>query len=268
MLQNMYLVHQELFGRIAPAMNGGPSHGPYGSYDEFYKDSETFWGKLESDLDSIIHEHPALSPKYINYIRNYWNVIKARNLAQASNNLPNHKLPEVALNEIVEKYWKHLPRPYTAYCGPIFAMRISLLQQFMAKDGFDPNYIAFQSIAKDENLNISVSQRETIKKYISVIDDFRKETEGLSDQEEIQKAAQAFQTEHQTDMQEIQSMMKDERLQNLINEKSYIIQLDYATHILDSIGSDRDMKDFFVGLLTSSMRHPNHLLWYPFRTIA
>ena len=261
MLQNMYLVHQELFGRIAPAMNGGPSHGPYGSYDEFYKDSETFWGKLESDLDSIIHEHPALSPKYINYIRNYWNVIKARNLAQASNNLPNHKLPEVALNEIVEKYWKHLPRPYTAYCGPIFAMRISLLQQFMAKDGFDPNYIAFQSIAKDENLNISVSQRETIKKYISVIDDFRKETEGLSDQEEIQKAAQAFQTEHQTDMQEIQSMMKDERLQNLINEKSYIIQLDYATHILDSIGSDRDMKDFFVGLdATAMIDGSNHSL--------
>ena len=77
MLQNMYLAHQELFGRIAPTMNGSPSHSPYSSFDEFYQDSETFWGKMESDLDSIIHEHPTLSPKYINYTRQFWNLIKA-----------------------------------------------------------------------------------------------------------------------------------------------------------------------------------------------
>ena len=261
MLQNMYLTHQELFGRIAPTMNGSPSHAPYSNYDEFYKDSETFWGKMESDLDNIIHEHPTLSPKYINYTRHYWNMIKAQNLAQASNYLPNHRLPEVALNEIVEKYWRHLPRPYTAYCGPIFSLRISLLQQFMAKNGFDPNYITFQSIANDENLDISASQRETIKKYTGVIDEFRQKTEGLSDQDEIQKIAQAIQTEHQSDMQEMQTMLKDERLQNLINEKSYLLQLDYATHILDSIGSDRDMKDFFVGLdATSLISGNNHSL--------
>ena len=261
MLQNMYLTHQELFGRIAPTMNGSPWHDPYSSYDEFYKDSEIFWGKLENDLDSIIYEHPTLSPKYINYIRHFWDMIKAERLAQASNYLPDHKLPKAALDEIVEKYWKHLPRPYTAYCGQIFALRISLLQQFMAQNGFDPNYIAFQSIAKDGNLDISASQRETIEKYISMIDEFRQKTEGLSDQEEIQKVAQAFQTEHQSDMQEMQLMMKDERLQNLINEKSFVIQLDYATHILDSIGSDRDMKDFFVGLdATAMISGSNHSL--------
>ena len=64
-----------------------------------------------------------------------------------------------------------------------------------------------KSIAKDGNLDISASQRETIKQYIGVIDDFRKKTEGLSDQNEIQKVAQAFQTEHQSVMQEMQSMM-------------------------------------------------------------
>ena len=120
MLQNMYLTHQELFGRIAPTMNGSPWHDPYSSYDEFYKDSEIFWGKLENDLDSIIHEHPTLSPKYINYIRHFWDMIKAEKLAQASNYLPDHKLPKAALDEIVEKYWRNLPRPYTAYCGQIF----------------------------------------------------------------------------------------------------------------------------------------------------
>jgi len=207
MLQNMYLAHQELFGRIAPTMNGSPSHSPYSSFDEFYQDSETFWGKMESDLDSIIHEHPTLSPKYINYTRQFWNLIKAEKLAQASNYLPDRKLPKVVLDEIVEKYWKNLPRPYTAYCGEIFSLRLYLLQQFMARNGFDPNYAAFQSIAKDGNLDISASQRETIKQYIGVIDDFRKKTEGLSDQNEIQKVAQAFQTEHQSVMQEMQSMM-------------------------------------------------------------
>ena len=261
MLQNMYLAHQELFGRIAPAMNGGPSHGPYGSYDEFYKDSETFWGKLESDLDSIIHAHPKLSSKYINYTRNFWNMIKAQKLAQASNYLPGHQLPKAALDEIVEKYWKHLPRPYTAYCGEIFALRISLLQQIMAQNGFDPNYSAFQSIVNDGNLDISASHRETIQKYISVIDDFRKQTKGLSNQDEIQKVAQAIQAEHQSVMQEMQSMMEDKKMQNLITEKSNVIQLDYATHILDSLGSDRDMKDFFVGLdVTAMISGSNHSL--------
>ena len=261
MLQNMYLTHQELFGRIAPTMNGSPWHDPYSSYDEFYKDSEIFWGKLENDLDSIIYEHPTLSPKYINYIRHFWDMIKAERLAQASNYLPDHKLPKAALDEIVEKYWKHLPRPYTAYCGQIFALRISLLQQFMAQNGFDPNYIAFQSIAKDGNLDISASQRETIEKYISMIDEFRQKTEGLSAQDEIQKVAQALQTEHQSVMQEMQSLMKDEKLQKMISEKSFIIQLDYATHILDSIGSDRDMKDFFVGLdATAMISGSNHSL--------
>ena len=261
MLQNMYLAHQELFGRIAPTMNGSPSHSPYSSFDEFYQDSETFWGKMESDLDSIIHEHPTLSPKYINYTRQFWNLIKAEKLAQASNYLPDRKLPKVVLDEIVEKYWKNLPRPYTAYCGEIFSLRLYLLQQFMARNGFDPNYAAFQSIAKDGNLDISASQRETIKQYIGVIDDFRKKTEGLSDQNEIQKVAQAFQTEHQSVMQEMQSMMQDERLQNMIKEKSFIIQLDYATHILDSIGSDREMKDFFVGLdVTAMISGSNHSL--------
>ena len=261
MLQNMYLTHQELFGRIAPTMNGSPWHDPYSSYDEFYKDSEIFWGKLENDLDSIIHEHPTLSPKYINYIRHFWDMIKAEKLAQASNYLPDHKLPKAALDEIVEKYWRHLPRPYTAYCGQIFALRISLLQQFMAQNGFDPNYIAFQSIAKDGNLDISASQRETIEKYISMIDDFHQKTEGLSAQDEIQKVAQAIQTEHQSVMQEMQSLMKDEKLQKMITEKSFMIQLDYATHILDSIGSDRDMKDFFVGLdATAMISGSNHSL--------
>ena len=261
MLQNMYLAHQELFGRIAPAMNGGPSHGPYGSYDEFYKDSETFWGKLESDLDSIIHAHPTLSSKYINYTRHFWDMIKARNLAQASNYLPGHQLSKAALDEIVEKYWKHLPRPYTAYCGEIFSLRISLLQQLMAQNGFDPNYSAFQSIANDETLELSASQKETIKQYLCVIDAFRKKTEGLSSQDEIQKVAQAIQTEHQSVMQEIESMMADERLRNLITEKSNIIQLDYATHIMDSLGSDRDMKDFFVGLdVTAMISGSNHSL--------
>jgi len=261
MLQNMYLTHQELFGRIAPTMNGSPWHDPYSSYDEFYKDSEIFWGKLENDLDSIIHEHPTLSPKYINYIRHFWDMIKAEKLAQASNYLPDHKLPKAALDEIVEKYWRHLPRPYTAYCGQIFALRISLLQQFMSQNGFDPNYIAFQSIAKDGNLDISASQRETIGKYISMIDDFHQKTEGLSAQDEIQKVAQAIQTEHQSVMQEMQSLMKDEKLQKMITEKSFMIQLDYATHILDSIGSDRDMKDFFVGLdATAMISGSNHSL--------
>ena len=162
---------------------------------------------MESDLDSIIHEHPTLSPKYINYTRQFWKLIKAEKLAQASNYLPDRKLPKVVLDEIVEKYWKHLPRPYTAYCGEIFSLRLYLLQQFMARNGFDPNYAAFQSIAKDGNLDISASQRETIKQYIGVIDNFRKKTEGLSDQNEIQKVAQAFQTEHQSVMQEMQSMM-------------------------------------------------------------
>ena len=76
---------------------------------------------MESDLDSIIHEHPTLSPKYINYTRQFWNLIKAEKLAQASNYLPDRKLPKVVLDEIVEKYWKHLPRPYTAYCGEFSA---------------------------------------------------------------------------------------------------------------------------------------------------
>lgn len=261
MLQNMYLAHQELFGRIAPAMNGSPSHGPYSSYDEFYKDSESFWGKMESELDSIIQVNPTLSPKYINYTRSFWNMIKAQKLAQASNYLSGRQLPKAALDEIVEKYWKHLPRPYTAYCGEIFALRISLLQQIMTQNGFDPNYCAFQSIANDSNLDISASQRETIQKYINVIDDFHQKTEGLSSQDEIQKVAQAIQTEHQSVMQEMQSMMEDKVFQTLITEKSNVIQLDYATHILDSLGADRDMKDFFVGLdVTAMISGSNHSL--------
>ena len=38
---------------------------------------------------------------------------------------------------------------------------------------------------------------------------------------------------------------------------------------LSNTGKFDEAKDFyFETLLTSSMRHPNHLLWYPFRTIA
>ena len=261
MLQNMYLAHQDLFGRIAPTIYGSPSHGPYSSYDEFYKDSETFWGKMRSDLDSIIHEHPTLSAKYINYTLNFWNMIKAQKLVQASNNLPNHQLPKSALDEIVDKYWRNLPRPYTAYCGEIFGLRVYLLQLFMAHNGFDPNIVTFQSIANDGNLEISASQRETIKQYLGMIDAFRKKTEGLNNQSEIQKVAQTFQTENQSLMQEMQSIMKDESLQKLITEKNFVCQLDYAIHILDSIGSDRDMKDFFVGLnATAMISGSNHSL--------
>lgn len=85
MLQNMYLAHQDFFGRIAPYMHGGPQHGPYSSYDEFYKDSEKFWTKINSDLDSLTKEHPTLSPKYTNYLRHLWNTIQTERLAQAGN---------------------------------------------------------------------------------------------------------------------------------------------------------------------------------------
>ena len=253
MLQNMYLAHQDFFGRIAPAMQGGPQHGPYGSFDEFYKDSEKFWTEINSGLDSLIKEHPTLSPKYTNYLRHQWDMTKARNLAQAANYLPDHKLPKAALDEIVEKYWKHLPRPYTAYCGEIFSLRIHLLQQFMTQNGFDASYTTFKEITKDKELDISASHRETIEKYLSMIDDFRNKTEGLSSQEEIQKVAQDFQTENQSIMQEMQSLMEDAKMRDLITERNFAISMDYPTAILDSIGADRDMKDFFVGLNSTAM---------------
>lgn len=253
MLQNMYLAHQDFFGRIAPYMTGGPQHGPYSSFEEFYKDSEQFWTKMNSDLDSLIKEHPTLSPKYTNYQRHFWDVIKAERLAQAGNNLPDHKLPKAALDEIVEKYWKHLPRPYTAYCGEIFGLRIHLLQEFMMRSGFDATSATFKSIVNDRDLDIPASHRETIGKYLSMIDDFRQKTEGLSDQEEIQTIAQDFQTANQSIMQEMQSLMADAKMKDLITERNFAVSMDYPTAILDSLGADRDMKDFFVGLNTTAM---------------
>ena len=253
MLQNMYLAHQDFFGRIAPTIFGGPHHGPYSSYDEFFKDSEKFWANINSDLDSLIKEHPTLSPKYTNYMRNFWNIVKAERLAQAGDYLPDHKLPKAALDEIVEKYWKHLPRPYTAYCGEIFRLRIHLLQQFMMRRGFDVTSATFNSIMNDRNLNIPASYRETIKQYLSVVDDFRKKTEGMNSQEEIQKVGEVFLVENQSLMQEMQALMADAKMNDLITERNFCISMDFPTVILDSIGSDRDMKDFFVGLNTSAM---------------
>ena len=261
MLQNMYLTHQEFFGRIAPYMSGGPQHGPYSSYDEFYKDSEKFWGKINSDLDSIVKLHPMLSPKYTNYLRNYWHVIKAERLAQAGNHLPDHKLPKVALDEIVEKYWKHLPRPYTAYCSVISALRVNLLVQFMALNPFDAASAAFKSVMRDSDLDIPASYRETIEKYLSLVDVFRRKTEGLSSQEEMQKAAQDFQTENQSIMEEMQSVMEDARMKDLITERSFLLSMDYYLAILDSIGADRNMKDFFLGFnATATISGSNHSL--------
>ncbi|MBR2193935.1 MAG: TlpA family protein disulfide reductase [Bacteroidaceae bacterium] len=253
MLQNMYLAHQDFFGRIAPTIFGGPQHGPYSSYDEFFKDSEKFWANINSNLDSLIKEHPTLSPKYTNYMRNFWNIVKAERLAQAGDYLPDHKLPKAALDEIVEKYWKHLPRPYTAYCGEIFRLRIHLLQQFMMRRGFDVTSATFNSIMNDRNLNIPASYRETIKQYLSVVDDFLKKTEGMNSQEEIQKVGEAFLVENQSLMQEMQALMADAKMNDLITERNFCISMDFPTVILDSIGSDRDMKDFFVGLNTSAM---------------
>ena len=253
MLQNMYLAHQDFFGRIAPYMNGGPIHGTYSSYDEFYKDSEEFWTKLNSDLDSIIKVHPTLSSKYTNYLRHSWNMTQAARLAQAGNNLPDHKLPKAALDEIVEKYWKHLPRPYTAYCGELFGLRVHLLQQLMMQNGFDATSATFKSIVNDRDLDIQASHRETIEKYLSMIDDFRQKTEGLSSQEEIQKVAQDFQTKNQSIMQEMEAVMADAKMNDLITERNFAISTDYPLAILDSIGSERDMKDFFVGLNTSAL---------------
>lgn len=261
MLQNMYLAHQDFFGRIAPYMNGGPQHGPYSSYDEFYKDSEAFWTKINNDLDSLIKVHPTLSPKYTNYLRNFWNVVKAARLAQSGNNLPDHKLPKAALDEIVEKYWKHLPRPYTAYCGEIFGLRVHLLQQLMVQNGFDATSATFKSIMNDRDLDIPASHRETIGKYLSMIDDFRQKTEGLNSQEEIQKVAQDFQTENQSIMQGMQTVMEDAKMKDLITERNFAVSMDYPTAILDSIGADRYMKDFFVGLnATAAISGSNHSL--------
>lgn len=261
MLQNMYLAHQDFFGRIAPYMNGEPQHGPYSSYDEFYKDSEAFWTKINNDLDSLIKVHPTLSPKYTNYLRNFWNVVKAARLAQSGNNLPDHKLPKAALDEIVEKYWKHLPRPYTAYCGEIFGLRVHLLQQLMVQNGFDATSATFKSIMNDRDLDIPASHRETIGKYLSMIDDFRQKTEGLNSQEEIQKVAQDFQTENQSIMQGMQTVMEDAKMKDLITERNFAVSMDYPTAILDSIGADRYMKDFFVGLnATAAISGSNHSL--------
>ena len=103
------------------------------------------------------------------------------------------------------------------------------------------------------DLDIPVSHKETIGKYLSMIDDFRQKTEGLSSQEEIQKIAQDFQTENQSIMQEMQSLMEDAKMKDFITERNFAISVDYPTAILDSIGADRDMKDFFVGLNTTAM---------------
>jgi len=59
----------------------------------------------------------------------------------------------------------------------------------------------------------------------------------------------------------MQSLMADTKMKDLITERNFAVSMDYPTAILDSIGADRDMKDFFVGLnATAAISGSNHSL--------
>mgnify|MGYP003482430104 FL=1 len=148
-------------------------------YLDFMKQNKQ---EADSLLDLRIKEHPHLSTRYVNYLRNYYTTNLGAYLMQTRFYAKDYKLPKDFMDFVTTECWARRSVPYTLYCD----MNDFTNDYFEYMDeelsGTDAIDLVLTHDQKG-TITLSETERQAFQNYKGELEQLRKAVEGCTEEE-------------------------------------------------------------------------------------
>lgn len=149
------------------------------AYLDFMKQNKQ---DADSLLDLCIKEHPHLSTRYVNYLRNYYTTNMGAYLMQTRFYAKDYKLPKDFMDFVTTECWARRSVPYTLYCD----MNDFTNDYFEYMDeelsGTDAIDLVLTHVQKG-TITLSETERQAFQNYKGELEQLRKAVEGCTVEE-------------------------------------------------------------------------------------
>ena len=149
------------------------------AYLDFMKQNKQ---EADSLLDLRIKEHPHLSTRYVNYLRNYYTTNLGAYLMQTRFYAKDYKLPKDFMDFVTTECWARRSVPYTLYCD----MNDFTNDYFEYMDeelsGTDAIDLVLTHVQKG-TITLSETERQAFQNYKGELEQLRKAVEGCTVEE-------------------------------------------------------------------------------------
>ncbi len=194
-----------------------------------------------SELEQWGASHPNLSQRYQDYVAGYYQNILGESMMQACYQFPNYEIPQEYLDYAGKECWQKAIKPYTLYRDFATFMR-DYLHWTNRKRVWRENWNIY-----DYNSEIASNDKELAilnqwKDWI--IDANAKVT--AAPEEERQKVAEKLNADNADMIKEVDKILQSSKAQKVLSGKELMIRIGQETFVLDSLGTDKNLKDIYL----------------------
>ena len=149
------------------------------AYLDFMKQNKQ---DADSLLDLRIKEHPHLSTRYVNYLRNYYTTNLGAYLMQTRFYAKDYKLPKDFMDFVTTECWARRSVPYTLYCDMNDFTNDYLDYIGEGLSGTDAIDLVLTHVQKG-TITLSETERQAFQNYKGEVEQLRKAVEGCTAEE-------------------------------------------------------------------------------------
>ena len=149
------------------------------AYLDFMKQNKQ---DADSLLDLRIKEHPHLSTRYVNYLRNYYTTNMGAYLMQTRFYAKDYKLPKDFMDFVTTECWARRSVPYTLYCDMNDFTNDYFDYIGEGLSGTDAIDLVLTHVQKG-TITLSETERQAFQNYKGEVEQLRKAVEGCTEEE-------------------------------------------------------------------------------------
>lgn len=149
------------------------------AYLDFMKQNKQ---EADSLLDLRIKEHPHLSTRYVNYLRNYYTTNLGAYLMQTRFYAKDYKLPKDFMDFVTTECWARRSVPYTLYCDMNDFTNDFFEYMDEELSGTDAIDLVLTHVQKG-TITLSETERQAFQNYKGEVEQLRKAVEGCTAEE-------------------------------------------------------------------------------------
>ena len=215
---------------------------------EFMQGVKDDKAKALQELETVIAANPNVSDRYINYLKGHYEMDECRILMQGRYYMKDRKIP-AEIMDYVNQHWQQLRRPYTLY-GDFGTFRRNYIDNLIAD-----RYISEGGMVRTPLLYPVILRKYRDKGKVKITDEeldiVQRYVEGFckylcyrTGDEEVKKALDTF---FKSDLaKQFGAIYDREDVEKAIQEEYPLSFVYFSLCVLDSIGSDQDMRDIII----------------------
>lgn len=204
--------------------------------------------KVWKELDSVVAAHPNISQRYINYLKDMYNISEGRDLMQARFYMKAWKMPPLYLDYVTRQHWQNPCRPYTLFRD--FSTFMHDYTELIKDDDWGERLrTTAQRLEQLGAVSLTADEKTAMDQYVIMKRDLDDNLVAATTEAEADSMTRAF-NESET-IGKISALIKrlGASLQDEMNLSDYHLSL----QAFDGAGNDRLLRDIHLarGLIRS-----------------